>query len=193
MATERQEKYSAKVRTEILTAASRIVVQDGIQELSMRRVAHEIGYTVPLAYHYFHDKNHLLYTVVQEGYLNLINTTPEVKEDDPGEKLRKCFKSFVMNARKNPNGFKAALVNALYNPEHISGNKTIINSPTYKLILECVEALGIDNAELTAQVFWNSLYGSFFRLVLNQKLTETECEELIDRHTEILLNGIKRL
>lgn len=46
--------------TEILNTAFEIVVDEGIEKLSMRKIANEVGCTPSTLYHYFTDKNDLL-------------------------------------------------------------------------------------------------------------------------------------
>ncbi len=50
--------------TEILNTALNIIVNEGIEKLSMRKLANEVGCTPSTLYHYFTDKNDLLNQLV---------------------------------------------------------------------------------------------------------------------------------
>ncbi len=50
--------------TEILNTALNIIVNEGIEKLSMRKLANEVGCTPSTLYHYFTDKNDLLNKLV---------------------------------------------------------------------------------------------------------------------------------
>ncbi|MFE5597704.1 TetR/AcrR family transcriptional regulator [Streptomyces coelicoflavus] len=53
-------------RTQILTAARRLIDQDGWEKLTIRRLAAEIGIGATTLYHHVRDKEDLLFLLIQE-------------------------------------------------------------------------------------------------------------------------------
>lgn len=54
-------------REEILSAAREIGIREGWKAVTIRSVAHELGYTSPLLYEYFRDKEDLLTEIAVEA------------------------------------------------------------------------------------------------------------------------------
>ena len=88
---ERRARERAQLRQQILSAARELFVNEGYENVSMRKIANKIEYSPTTIYLYFKDKADLLDSVCKETLLNLLNTLEELKSDisDPVETLRK--------------------------------------------------------------------------------------------------------
>lgn len=67
------EKNSGKyhhgdLHSSLLTSATAIINQKGVDGLSMRKLAEEVGVSRSAAYHHFKDKNALLCAIAQAGF-----------------------------------------------------------------------------------------------------------------------------
>ncbi len=58
-------------RRQILTAARNIGIQSGWKAVTIRAVAQQLGYTAPLLYEHFRDKQEILTELAIEGQLSL--------------------------------------------------------------------------------------------------------------------------
>ena len=67
----RRRRRREDARREILAAAELLLVEDGYEGFSMRRLAHRCGYTAPTIYHHFRDKQGLIDAVI-EAQLSLL-------------------------------------------------------------------------------------------------------------------------
>src|SRR5712691_10845950 len=65
----RQEREKQELRQSILTAAGELFLEQGYERFSLRKVAERIGYSPTTIYLYFRDKDDLLFTVVDEGFV----------------------------------------------------------------------------------------------------------------------------
>jgi AcrR family transcriptional regulator len=85
----RRLQQRAEARGAILAAADALLVKDGYERFSMRRLADRCGYTAPTIYHYFGDKQGLIDAVV-EGRLKLVLTRVRRvrRRSDPVDTLR---------------------------------------------------------------------------------------------------------
>jgi AcrR family transcriptional regulator len=72
-------------REEILKAASRIVTEEGVDRLTMRRLATEVGSTPMALYHHVRDKKQLL-LLLMDDYATRHLLRPELP-DDPRERV----------------------------------------------------------------------------------------------------------
>ena len=62
--TERREQ----VRTDLLRATRELLAEGGVGAVTVRAVASRIGYTLPVVYQHFADKNDLLTVVLTDGF-----------------------------------------------------------------------------------------------------------------------------
>lgn len=65
---ERKQRQRKEVRTAILHAAWRLVIKEGWQSLSIRKVAEAIEYSVPVIYSHFENKDAILLEFTKEGF-----------------------------------------------------------------------------------------------------------------------------
>ncbi|WP_153541567.1 TetR/AcrR family transcriptional regulator [Actinomadura macrotermitis] len=80
--TGRPPKFS---RAEILAAARRVVEAEGVERLTMRRLAREVGSTPMALYHHVRDKEELL-VLLLDDYAATAVTRPPLP-DDPRERI----------------------------------------------------------------------------------------------------------
>ncbi|WP_433257788.1 TetR/AcrR family transcriptional regulator [Streptosporangium sp. CA-135522] len=72
-------------RADIMSAAHRIIDAEGIQGLTMRRLAREVGTTAMALYHHVRDKDDLLQLLLDEYAAGI--EMPELHDEDPVERV----------------------------------------------------------------------------------------------------------
>ena len=65
---ERRLRQKVEVRTSILQAAWQLVLEEGWQALSIRKIADAIEYSVPVIYAHFENKDAILQEFTKEGF-----------------------------------------------------------------------------------------------------------------------------
>lgn len=68
---ERKIRHREEIYTGILAAAWNMVITDGWQSLSIRKTADAIGYSVPVIYSHFENKEAILLEFSKEGFQKL--------------------------------------------------------------------------------------------------------------------------
>lgn len=83
--SERKIKHRREVRTSILEAAREVVLKEGWEALSVRKIAEAIDYSVPVIYDHFINKEALLLEFVKQGFELLNNQLTKAKDstEDP--------------------------------------------------------------------------------------------------------------
>ena len=109
---ERRAREKEQLRRQILVAARELFVNEGYENVSMRKIANKIEYSPTTIYLYFKDKADLLDSVCKETLLNLLNTLERLKKDisDPVEALRESGKAYVEFGLKYPQDYKLTFV-----------------------------------------------------------------------------------
>lgn len=87
---ERKSRHKEELRLSILTAAWDMVISEGWQSLSIRKIADAIEYSIPVIYNHFENKEAILLEFSKEGYQLLANKLEEAKvgQNSPEEQLK---------------------------------------------------------------------------------------------------------
>ena len=109
---ERRAREKEQLRRQILSAARELFVNEGYENVSMRKIANKIEYSPTTIYLYFKDKADLLDSACQQTLLDLLNTLELLNRDksDPVETLRKSGKAYVEFGLKYPQDYKLTFV-----------------------------------------------------------------------------------
>ena len=100
----RQDQEKQELRQAILTAAGELFLEQGYERFSLRKVAERIGYSPTTIYLYFRDKDDLLFTVVDEGFVRFGQqlAAAAASTEDPWERLIALGRAYVNFGLQNP-------------------------------------------------------------------------------------------
>lgn len=101
--TTPREKRRARTKESILHAAMQIVMEHGVEALSMREIADRIDYSPSGLYEYFASKEDIIDSLVKEGFVRL---TERLKHGIQGEtafaRLQEAGKVYMHFALQEP-------------------------------------------------------------------------------------------
>lgn len=105
---ERRLRQKEKVRADILETAWQLVMKDGWQSLSIRRIADAIEYSAPVIYDHFESKEAILEEFAKDGFRRLSKKIQQakMKSADPAEQLRTIANAYWNFAFKNKEYFQ---------------------------------------------------------------------------------------
>ena len=112
-----------RIRTYFLEAAGEIILKEGVESVTVRKVADIAGYSYATIYNYFTDLNQLLWEVkklmindiVEALYKKMAGTAKDV------DGIKKSFKMYVEYFLENPNVFKFFYFHHLGKPAEETG------------------------------------------------------------------------
>lgn len=92
------------IRRTILDVTRRLLIEQGITQLSIRMIAREVGCSVGTIYFYFENKDVLIHALIEEGFDKLIEIQEqtEVFVADPLERLKTLCRNYITFAMGNP-------------------------------------------------------------------------------------------
>ena len=100
------QKRHKRTRQAILDAARDILVQKGIEGLSLRAIARAIDYSPAGLYEYFSGKEEIVCAVADEGHIRLRDAMARVDNTlDPAEHLFQLGRAYLRFAEENPDYF----------------------------------------------------------------------------------------
>lgn len=105
----RRVRQKGLLRQEILDAARDILIHEGYDGLSMRKVAERIDYSPTAIYLHFRDRDHLVFCVCEELMAGLVRELREVaeKHSDPLVALKNGLRRYIDFGLRHPEHYLA--------------------------------------------------------------------------------------
>ncbi len=100
---ERKTRERENMQKRILKTAMKLFLADGIENVSLRRIAEKIEYSPAAIYSYFKDKSEIVQALHNEGFEKLYSMQLTLgKITNPHEKLMKMGRIYMQFALENP-------------------------------------------------------------------------------------------
>jgi len=198
---ERQAREREEMRELILKTANNIIATEGLDNLSIRKIAHKIEYSPAIIYHYFKDKEDIVNTVMNQGYKKIIEalTSVPLTEEDSVQRLRDMTRNYIEVALSMPDEYKAIQLNTA--PEVLAFTSSMSKGASQKkpalallsqTLKDINKSYNVDEEyiELTAQVIAVSTFGLIMKLILEKDfISEEQQEKLINHYIKLVTNG----
>jgi AcrR family transcriptional regulator len=115
----RRQKEKEALKKKILQVAKRIAIKEGWSSVTIRRIASEISYSLPVIYAHFKDKAEIIHLIAAEGYLKLeeVLNTASTEEEDKSNQLLDFCKAYFDFGIQNP-----AIYHAMYSENYLNGD-----------------------------------------------------------------------
>ena len=196
---ERRTREKEQLRQQILSAARELFVNDGYENVSMRKIAAKIEYSPTTIYLYFKDKAELLDSVCKETLLNLLNTLERLNRDksDPLETLRKSGRAYVEFGLKHPQEYKLTFVVRPQFQQGLGLEEGSVGEKVFNylcaMVFECIrqKVFRQVDVEITGQVLWAAVHGVTLLLIDFPDFPWREKDTLIDMVLQTTIEGLK--
>lgn len=202
---DRRNREITEMRNLILNAAKDIISNEGIEKLSIRKIAKKIEYSPSIIYHYFKDKDDIVTQLTLEGYKKItdIISKATIHSDDPKIILENMTKSYINAALKMPDEFLA--MNLSTSPNILKHTSTLFKGasekkPALKMLSNCIKEIynndnnskiNNDYIELTSQIIATATLGIITKLILEKDIISNEQkEEIINHFVKTVVNGM---
>lgn len=194
-------EYTEKMKNRIIEAANVILKLDGLEALSMRRIAKELDCTPGALYHYYKNKDEILVALTEEGYRDILSIIRNVDMNlSPEKQLRLVFKEYIHYMLKHPTIFQIILGNRMDSIKDIVNilDRGVASHRTSIASLVNIINIGVlnkdfycINIEATAQIIWTSVYGLISRMLIEDQIDEEQQEMLIENLLSFIIFGLK--
>jgi AcrR family transcriptional regulator len=166
---ERREREREEIRTRILDAARELFASEGVESVTMRRIADRIEYSPTAIYFHFRDKESLLAELCDYDFRNFAHGFTVIAQiPDPVERLRAAGRAYVEFGLTNPNHYRLMFMTP--KPVNEKTDKSGKGNPDedayafLKGIVRDLEQQGrlredLTDADLVAQTIWAIIHG----------------------------------
>ena len=168
MIDQQTSYHHGNVKNELIDAALRLMENEEIEQISLRRLAREIGVTPPAVYNHFADKQTLMVAIKARAFTELNVYFDEVcpATPDPELELRNMLLAYFSFSRQNPTRFNV-LFSSDVSRDHITDDflrmscktinrfRKIIIAICQKHQIQCSEEQLVNRATLA----WAQIHG----------------------------------
>ena len=200
---ERKARQKTHLRQEILMAASELFVEEGFENVSMRRIAEKIEYSPTTIYLYFKDKAELLEEVCHDTFSRLIVHLSRILEQsgDPVDRLKRGLLAYIKFGLNNPHHYRATFMMPI--PEGFDHEKhSQPDAPGMqafdflrRCVFDCV-AVGkfqSQDAELISQTLWTGVHGVTSLLITHCKgFPWVDHDQLAQSVVDTMIRGVSK-
>ena len=191
MSRERQIKKNEQTKQAILDTAVAIGLDEGFEELSIRKITDRLGYSSGIVYHYFKDKQEILDTIHTQTSINLKDAVVACisEEKSFAENTEKVFCMLSEAFVYEPHMFKLIMLNRFS-----KNNETVLL--WIDMIKKCVD-YGIKSGELrdidsdiASYILLNSFLVSQMIINEREKVDKDTIRQIFNIELDIILYGL---
>ncbi|HEV2985357.1 MAG TPA: TetR/AcrR family transcriptional regulator [Vicinamibacterales bacterium] len=202
--TERRARQKTLLRQQILDAARDLLVREGYEKLSMRRVAARIDYSPTAIYLHFKDKQDLVSSLCDETFARLIRELETLPDEypDPVARLRKGLERYIAFGLKHPEHYLPTFVLPLSDhadstrKEEISSGSNGMRA--FGFLRECI-ADGVKarklrkvDPEIAARAAWAGIHGITSLLIVHDAFPWGDRQAVAAGVVDLLVEGLRR-
>lgn len=166
---ERREREREEIRTRILDAARELFAAEGVEAVTMRRIAERIEYSPTAIYFHFKDKDALLAELCDCDFRAFAQQFVEIaKIPDPVERLKTAGRAYVAFGLENQSHYRVMFMTPkITNAQTNYGPKGNPEEDAYAFLKGVVAELlakgrfrdGLDDIDLLSQTIWSAVHG----------------------------------
>jgi AcrR family transcriptional regulator len=184
-------------RDAVAAAARALIVDDGLEAVSLRRVAGALGVTAPALYAYVTDKRDLLRGVAELELVRLMGRFEPIDDPDPQQRIRRFSRAYIDYALENRELFKTIF---LFPPDLDIGAPTGQELPMatmafgmpLRAITDAIESGAFKPADpvMAGLTLWAATHGVAAVLLLGFEFDEAGREALITNVIDTVIAGL---
>lgn len=198
---EKTNYHHGDLRTTLLKVASEMIKENGIKEVSLRKLAARVGVSRTAPYHHFKDKNALLCGIAESGFQQL-HQINKIGFKEANLSKREHFSHFIHDyvqfAKNNPELYELMFGRTIWKDESSTQELRDSAYPCFQFQVKMTEEwqkqglLNVnDNALRASQVLWGTVHG-IAKLFIDGIYTDSsKIEEICDFAVSMFLSSQK--
>ena len=200
---ERRQRERDDVRAKIMNAARDLFVNEGIESVSMRKIADAVEYSPTVIYQYFTDKEGLLHEICTEDFASLAETFQQLAQvADPLERIRQIGITYGKFGLAYPNHYRLMFMTPFRvekeDAEQCHGGNPDEDAYAFlrAAVVQAIEGKklreGLNDPDLISQVLWAAVHGLVALQVTKDWLEWRPFEDQMNLMLDSLFHGMAR-
>ena len=174
--SQRRDRDRQEMRRLIVDAATQILLDEGIDQVSIRRIAERIEYSPGTIYLYFEDKDDILYEAHLEAFSAFLDAENSVAGiQDPFERLKALGRVYVEFALANPRKYELMFLTPVPRIQKKEKYDWSVSIRTYQvlrtIVEECIAQQRIrpNHPDVASMQIWSTVHG-LVSLIIRQRI-----------------------
>jgi len=164
---ERRAREKEALRSKILEAATSLFVEQGYENVSIRKIADRIEYSPATIYLYFKDKAELITAICEDAFGEMLEQIGAAKDgaSDPVQSLRLGLRCYIQFGLSHPNHYLIIFATQAYDGTDATCKPNGLAMQTFDLLRDsirsCIQvgAIPPSDVETAAQATWMTVHG----------------------------------
>jgi AcrR family transcriptional regulator len=156
----RRSSSTSSTPAEILRATQELLLEHGIEGVSIRRLSDRCGFSAPTIYHHFGDKKGLIDALLEERFRLLYAVMESIPKTEPARHLRDMGQAYVTFALENPEHYQLLMQPGIRDADSVpSANaaRALVRDDLEELARQ--GTLATDDLDQAFQLLWALLHG----------------------------------
>jgi AcrR family transcriptional regulator len=189
------------LRTATLEATRTLLVRDGYENLSMRRIARAVGCSVSSIYEHFTNKDQLVHALIDEGFQRWYDIVLEsaAVPGTPLERLELHCRRYVEFGLANPEFYEIMYMHHLPSLERYprelfrraSRSMDVLSALVHEAAPEVFR--GPAEARIHAHVVWAIIHGVVSTIIAERLDTRIDKAAYVDSSIQFAVDAIRRM
>ncbi|REG82248.1 TetR/AcrR family transcriptional regulator [Marinomonas pollencensis] len=198
MTNQKKNYHHGDLISSLIKAASDILQEEGVEGLSMRKLADKVGVSRTAPYHHFKDKNALLCAIAEAGFkaqearlASLLSSHEEAEQ-----RFRLYVHQYIEFADTQREVYDLMYGRLIWKTGTPTNSLKAASKQTFKRWLDWVEQLQADNvlpnnnsALRVGQASWASLHGLSRLLIDGIYLDRNDIQAMIEQMIQTLIKA----
>jgi len=193
-------QYKAEFKAEVIEAGQTLLLEEGYEGLSMRKLAAKIGCSPPSLYLYFKDKDALVKAICDSDNSQLLQDLEAFAQDEsnkPIDRLRDALLFCYEFSAKNPNQYRMAFFSPLTSssiPKDLIQKDSVVKQSYIifrSMVQNCIEAAELMDMDIDmlTHALTTSMHGFNIMLLHNKHFLRIDRNQLASIFVDGLLKG----
>ena len=179
------------LRIHILDAARAIVLREGFDALSMRKIAEVVGYSPASLYLHFAGRDAIAHALCIEGHVQLLAALhAHDAVADASERVRAMAHAYVAFGRAHPEVYRLIFMQSSAYTDAAFSHPASAGETALSLFTQTMAFS--DNPSAAAATVWAALHGIVSLSLTAATYLPTPVDALIDATLDLCLSGVKK-
>ena len=190
--SERRERDREATKNLIIDTAYKMIEQDGIENLTIRKIAKIIEYSPMTIYGYFKNKEEIMLSISMKAYDYFLEKSDLHLDKDPEARIRSRLREYCNFGINNPNMYKAIWFSGFAKER---GTNKVFQKNGIEMLCSDVDD-GVKNkifkdvdVEIYGVIIWASIHGLTQTLLNGDDPSSAELQ--ISSFINLIIDGLK--
>lgn len=189
--------HHGDLKNSLLAAGLKVLREEGLDALSLRRVAREANVSSAAPYRHFKDKQALLSNISENGFLTLDSMLKAAHEERPGD-LDHSGAAYLTFAQQHPEQYRLMFTHNLMCHEDADEDLKESSENAFKTFIETIETgiangrIAATNSEELAFASWSLVHGVSMLLLDGILDNSPHCDRSPEENLKICQSYFRR-